>query len=695
MSFKFFWVLRNKFMIRVNWAKIKPYEEKKFAVPVMAVLALLFIVGIVLLFFSEYSLLPLKILTAVFLFLSVALDVKIESRMLQIYLLMGVIDVGLIFAALMPMLSGLTILFFVLSAVLLLLSALFSVSAHFFMRQKTAYDYPEPDRGAFFGGKNVMFFAPHEDDEINVFGGVIEEYINAGAEVRFVFSTNGDYYGIGKLRIKEALGVAKYYGVPRKNVIFLGYSDSLKNERGLHIYNCGDDELIKSRYNIKKTYGTKNKKPYSDSAFKRKNIVNDIKNVIAEYKPDTLFCCDYDSHADHRALSLFFEEALGEVLKQDEFYNPTVFKGFAYSTAWNGKRDYYTVNAKSTELKEPSDIMTETNFYLWRDRVRFPVAKQSLSRVMQNSSSYVAMMGYSSQTAVDHANEIINGDKTFWQRRTDSVLYNAEIFATSGNAEHLTEFKLAHSENILDLDRLPCDNAWVAEPSDEHHALMFKLKYPKEISSVVLYDNPSDEAHIKNAVVSLGGRTFNTGELKPNGSATIFEFPPIKTDTITVKIASYGGACSLNKIEAFEKVQSDDAEFIKICNENGDFIYDYLINTAGKETFSVYTYPENTGAKFGFSCDNDGVELNVDGNEIKISCPTDEECTLKVFLADNPMVYDEIKVRNAEDRQVNIIKMKQKYEMKILSPELQWEYYRGLVRRLGVYHPLKGKKEKF
>ena len=37
-----------------------------------------------------------------------------------------------------------------------------------------------------------MILVPHEDDEINLAGGVIEEYLKHGSEVYVVFSTNGD-----------------------------------------------------------------------------------------------------------------------------------------------------------------------------------------------------------------------------------------------------------------------------------------------------------------------------------------------------------------------------------------------------------------------------------------------------------------------------------------------------------------------
>lgn len=678
-------------MIKVNWQKIKAYEDRSFAVPVTALLIVLAIVAVVIGFFSKLTLLPLKYLTAVFIFLTAAFNIKIESRMLQIYLLLGVLDTGLVCAGLVPVTASLTILLFVIVTLALAVSAAMCIAAHFVMNKDTAYNCPEPDRSNIYANKNVMLFAPHEDDEINIYGGIIEQYVKNGSTVRVVFSTNGDYHGIGKIRIKEAEWVAKKYGIPFENFIFLGYSDSLVNESGSHIYNCRSDEIICSRYKISKTYGTNKKPPYNEKAFTRQNIIDDFKAVILEYKPDTIFCCDYDVHSDHRAISLFFEDAMTEILKNFEFYNPVVYKGFAYSTAWNGKEDYYSLNARSTHLKEESDYMTETGFYAWKDRVRFPVAAESLSRVMQNSSSYIAMMEYSSQTAADHANGILNSDKVFWKRRTDSVLYNAEISASSGDASHLTEFKIAHSNDINDKNKLPNDNAWVADAADNHKMLMIKLSSKRKISSIYLYENPNSESHIVNAYVTLGIRSFATGELKKNGSATIFEFPSVETDVIGIAVKSYTGYCSLMKIEAFEKPESTRTEIIKLCNNYDDFCYDYIMSTTGKEDFDVYTYPDNNSNGFKVTSSNEAVIAENINGKISIFCPPEEEAVIRVEADDNPAVYDEIRVSNPDDRVKEILKLKQRYEGRILSPAMQWDYYRGLLRRLMVYFPYKEK----
>ena len=75
---------------------------------------------------------------------------------------------------------------------------------------------------------------------------------------------------------------------------------------------------------------------------------DDIKNVILEYLPDTIFCIDYDTHNDHRALSMLFEKVMGDLLKTTD-YKPTVYKGYGYRTAWRAPEDYYdSINIGST-----------------------------------------------------------------------------------------------------------------------------------------------------------------------------------------------------------------------------------------------------------------------------------------------------------------------------------------------------------
>lgn len=77
----------------------------------------------------------------------------------------------------------------------------------------------------FFRDKNVMIIVPHEDDDINLAGGIIEKYIKEGSEVRVVFTTNGDYSRLGELRLEEAINVLAQMGLHEENIFFLGYGD--------------------------------------------------------------------------------------------------------------------------------------------------------------------------------------------------------------------------------------------------------------------------------------------------------------------------------------------------------------------------------------------------------------------------------------------------------------------------------------
>ena len=70
----------------------------------------------------------------------------------------------------------------------------------------------------FFSGKNVMVFVPHQDDEINLMGGILEQYTAAGSRVSVVFSTNGDFLTPAETRMEEALAALAEVGVPEENV---------------------------------------------------------------------------------------------------------------------------------------------------------------------------------------------------------------------------------------------------------------------------------------------------------------------------------------------------------------------------------------------------------------------------------------------------------------------------------------------
>ena len=666
-------------MIKVNWSKIKKFEKKGFAFAMMGIEALIALILIIIGLASSVSI--LNYISAAFIMIIGAFYIHIESRMIQIYYLLALFDISACIFTFSNISKEACYSVLLATSAILLISIILALIVESYVKENTKYLPTDSSNNEFFKNKSVMFFAPHEDDEINVFGGVIEQYVKNGSTVRIVFMTNGDCYGIGQTRIKEALDVAKVYHIPEKNIIFLGYSDSLTKD-GKHIYNAEDNEEYVSIKGYTETYGSKTHSAFKNRRkYTRHNLLQDFEYVIKGYKPDELYCCDYDSHPDHRAISLFFEEAMNNILKEEKGYNPTVYKGFGYSTAWNGKQDYYSLNIVSTKKDSKSPLMDENNIYEWNERVRFPVADEFLSRVMQNSRSYKAMMMHCSQTATDHANGILNGDKVFWKRRCDSILYDAKIMATSGNADAITSFKLAESEDITKSDYLPCSDMWIADSDDSNRVVMLALPEKRKIKQIEIFASPDQENKILNATLKIGNYQFETGIIE---NCSVFEFDEIFTDKLALRIDEFTGEAAVLRIAAYETIDSEETQFIKLMNRGLDFCYDYMIRKGGKEELFVYTYPEIENIEFDISTEGN-VSAEHTESGILVKCNSGESGKLKVQLKDNPNIFDEINISNPPEKKRTQIRFKQVLEHAIYSFPMQKDYYLGLIRRLGVY----------
>ena len=154
--------------------------------------------------------------------------------------------------------------------------------------------------------------------------------------------------------------------------------------------------------------------------------------ALEEIRADVIFCVDYDENIDHRAVTMLFDEALGEILTAAPDYDPLVLKGFTYSTAFRAPADFYdSVNLLSTV--NPDGERMENGVYRWDARVRLPMDGRALSRSITECRSFAVSREYESQMLWRIAPRIINGDKVFWQRCTGSLLYGAAVCVSSGS----------------------------------------------------------------------------------------------------------------------------------------------------------------------------------------------------------------------------------------------------------------------
>lgn len=530
---------------------------------------------------------------------------------------------------------------FLCSAGLILLAGAATGLSLFAYSRAAEYRSSDQGKAALFADRKVLVIAPHQDDDLNIASGVMEEYLRYGSQVRVLFVTNGDFSGLGERRLHEALNVSADLGLAESDVIFLGYGDAW-GDGSVHIYDQEPDTVIASHWGYTETYGLEEHPAYHNGhSYTRRNLREDLKSAILDYMPDVILCADRDSHADHIATSLFFEEVLGKIMKSEPGYEPLVLKSLCYSTAFFAPADFYSENILSTQRPGDKDYMENVNIYDWNDRIRLPISGESMSRGILGCDAFWRLRMYSSQSATKMAENIISGDKVFWQRETNSLCYDAEISVSSGEGERLNDFKLLDAQPLIEMS-LPDDGAWMPDAEDPEKSARIAFPQAQDISLIKLYDNPNLEDNVLNARISFDdGSSIETGPLKPTGGATEIQVDKKDVESFTVQLLRMEGErAGLTEIEAYSESKDYGLDFIKLMNVNGDFVYDYYIDESGHEDFTLYVSGGSGGlaeGKYSLSCEGDGCAAQINGGEIRVDCPSGKSCVVTVSTADGSL----------------------------------------------------------
>lgn len=508
-----------------------------------------------------------------------------------------------------------------------------------------------------FKNKKVMVIVPHEDDDLLISGQVLPSMYKNGADVRVVFATNGDKSVSAYTRQSEACNALEKLGIPREKVIFLGYPDGTQLYVGKKAYSfsSGWDH----------TYAGKGFKDYhfdrfgTHAQYTAENMVDDIESVILEYRPDYILAIDFDTHTDHRGVSISFEKAMERILKKESGYTPKVLKCFGYSLAWKSKPDFYALNIKSTVMQDReknNDPSYETDVpqYRWSNRVRLPIDKKSLSHSILRCSEYKALSEHLSQYAYCYSERIINGDSVYWNRRTDSLTYNADISVSSGDASLLNNFRLIGVGNRTAGPNVKLENCVSRfDKSDAQKTVTVKFDSPKTVSCVSLYDNFGLNSNILGGVITFSdGSKVEVPALNADGSETRVVFEPKHNITsFTFKVTEYEGVAGLDEIEAFENADYDMGfSLIKLKNaDTDDYIYNYLI-TPDEKSLNLGVNLSNPNAGYTIKIiEGDGVKL--EGNTLVFDDDF-EKCTVRAELNGDPSTYDQITVKRLSEREL-------------------------------------------
>lgn len=440
-------------------------------------------------------------------------------------------------------------------------------------------------------GTRVLILAPHPDDEINIAGNMILTLAAAKAEIFVAYSTNGDFENLADIRAQEAVNALKILGVPRDKIIFLGYGDGHRLS----------DNPTKSPAGHSETYAPKNFTDYAKkifgrhSPYTRKNFKRDLKSLLLELRANIIFCVDFDSHPDHRTLSILFEEALGEILSERSDYRPEVYKKFAYATAFTAAPDFYAPNLRATKKPKVGetdtydfDFIDRAN-YIWKNRVRFPV--MNYRPLLKDNSVAEAIFAHKSQRNEWNALRILNSDEIFFERRTDSQTFSAKVTATSGDADKVKDFKII---DTADVDLTPAqisNNLW--QPTDKQCQIFFEWNEPVQVQRIFIYGNPLDDmpekiflrlelansyAVIDKAGISLDNVKNFCAELPSRGCPLVIDTEKIFIKRAEISAVDAGKNFGLAEVEFFANAEPlhKIKPFVKLT-VNDNFFYNYAV----------------------------------------------------------------------------------------------------------------------
>lgn len=432
----------------------------------------------------------------------------------------------------------------------------------------------------------ILVIVPHEDDELSIAGQLIVSARKNGQEVYVLYTTNGDaYIGDGAVRIGEAIHSLEKLGVDKRHVIFLGYGNEY---RGKHIYNQQENTLVCSRGGCSETYGTEEHPEYiyikagRHHSYTRHNLKKDLKNVITDIYPEFIISVDYDSHPDHKAASLFFEECMGEILKTERGYVPHVWKKFAYRGAWNGPKDYY-----SRKKTVNDNDYTDNPALLWNDRFCIAVDECCRTKYIRKNIIYQAALCHRTQNAWINVQRLCNEDVVYWRRSTNNAALQAEVYVTSGRGECLNDFVITDSTDIT-LRDVCLDQSKIWHPTDEIKSAVFVFHKPVDATKIIFYENPVKGNNIHNLKVEVNDDSiFYTGELKHDGAPSRYQLPCNKISKIEVTILDWSG-----ELPGLLEVEIIDEDKDKIVLPEGIDIFD--------ESKSTFTFRMTVGQRIEY-----------------------------------------------------------------------------------------------
>ena len=408
--------------------------------------------------------------------------------------------------------------------------------------------------------KRILVMAPHEDDEMLMAGGVMNRAVANGDEVYVVYATNGDYSGVdhGKLRIRDTVNALNTIGVPTDHLYFLGYADNGGMGVGQYttaftdsfVYNifiADDNKVISSRNGVTKTYGdesVRNDYHYlmtgEHASYTRANFLADLESVMKSVNPtDVYMTSRYDMHYDHAYFGLFGNEAIKNIQKENDKFQPTVHEAIIHSHMTDevypkDQGNYGWGKELNTYLGawQHLDGLEEKTMLNWSERENVLTPYSMRQGPFKYNLKDQALRKYSTEyynwiASFSKVNEV------FYKHETNSIGSLATVTASSENSSDSRwddQSAVKAVDGIADgyatglankHTRFPWAE-WVTKNEGKGAWLNLAYDEAQKVTTIKLYDRPNTDDHITKSHLEFeDGTTLEVGELPNDGSVKI------------------------------------------------------------------------------------------------------------------------------------------------------------------------------
>jgi len=174
----------------------------------------------------------------------------------------------------------------------------------------------------------ILVVVPHSDDEIILFGGLIQRALKENHDVHVALITNGDYEATteeeGITRPLETLEGLRVLGLTEDRIHLMGYADiGMPKEESFvwRLWVSQNENHVEPSHVGVHTYGPANHPDFHSSRhsvpapYTKKAFREDLLELLNIVKPDMVFTTHpEDAHGDHAGLYQFLREMVSGTL---------------------------------------------------------------------------------------------------------------------------------------------------------------------------------------------------------------------------------------------------------------------------------------------------------------------------------------------------------------------------------------------